>query len=61
MVILVTSKNEEDPIKIEGARVATLQNIGFSNTKGQSDKRTNLAERIKKNRIKMKALVWPQH
>ena len=29
------SKNEEDPIKIEGARVATIQNIDFSNTKGQ--------------------------
>ena len=24
MVILVSSKNEEDPIKIEGARVATI-------------------------------------
>ena len=35
MVSLVTSKNEEDPIKIEGARVATIQNIDFSNTKGQ--------------------------
>ena len=35
MVILVTSKNEEDPIKTEGARVATIQNIDFSNTKGQ--------------------------
>ena len=31
MVILVSSKNEEDP-KIEGARVATIQNIDFSNT-----------------------------
>ena len=35
MVILVSSKNEEDPIKIEGARVATIQNIDCSNTKGQ--------------------------
>ena len=35
MVILVSSKNEEDPINIEGARVATIQNIDFSNTKGQ--------------------------
>ena len=26
---------EEDPIKIEGARVATIQNIDFSNTNGQ--------------------------
>ena len=51
MVILVTSKNEEDPIKIDGARVATIQNIDFSNTKGQltrqsevgSDQNSNLS------------------
>ena len=35
MAILVISKYEEDPIKIEGARVATTQNIDFSNTQGQ--------------------------
>ena len=35
MIILVTSKNEGDPIKIEGARVATIQNIDFLNTQGQ--------------------------
>ena len=35
MAILVTSKYEEDPIKIESARVATTQNIDFSNTQGQ--------------------------
>ena len=35
MVILVTSKYEEDPIKTEGARVATTQNNDFSNTQGQ--------------------------
>ena len=35
MFILITFKNKEDPIKIEGARVATIQNIDFSNTKGQ--------------------------
>ena len=35
MVILVFSKNEEDPIKVEGTRVATIQNIDFSNTQGQ--------------------------
>ena len=35
MAFLVTSKYEEDPIKIEGARVATTQNIDFSNTQGQ--------------------------
>ena len=35
MTILLTSKYEEDPIKIEGERVATTQNIDFSNTQGQ--------------------------
>ena len=35
MAILVTSKYEEDPIKIEGAGMATTQNIDFSNTQGQ--------------------------
>ena len=35
MAILVTSKYEEDLIQIEGARVATTQNIDFSNTQGQ--------------------------
>ena len=35
MAVLVTSKYEEDPIKIEGARVATIQNNDFLNTKGQ--------------------------
>ena len=29
MAILVTFKHEEDPIKIEGARVATTQNNDF--------------------------------
>ena len=32
MALLVTYKYEEDPFKIEGARVATTQNIDFSNT-----------------------------
>ena len=35
MAILVTSKYEEDPIKIEGARAATTQKNDFSNTQGQ--------------------------
>ena len=34
-MILVTSKNEEDPLKNKDARVATTQNIDFSNTQGQ--------------------------
>ena len=36
MVVLVTSKYEEDAIKIEGARVATTQNNDFSNSQGHS-------------------------
>ena len=35
MKVLVTSTNEEDPIKIEGATVAKTLNIKFSNTQGQ--------------------------
>ena len=35
MKVLVTSANEEDPIKIEGATVAKTLNINFSNTQGQ--------------------------
>ena len=34
MVVLVTCKNEDDPIKNEGARVLTL-NINFSDAQGQ--------------------------
>ena len=35
MAVLVTCKNEEDPIKNEGARVATRLYVGFSDAKGQ--------------------------
>ena len=35
MVVLVTCKNEEDPIKNEGARVFTTLYINFSDTQGQ--------------------------
>ena len=35
MVVLVTCKNEEDPIKNEGARVVTRLLIDFSNSQGQ--------------------------
>ena len=35
MVILVTCKNEEDPLKNKDARVATTQNMDFSNTQEQ--------------------------
>ena len=42
MAILVTSKYEEDPIKIEGTRVATTLNIDFSNTQGQITPRSEV-------------------
>ena len=35
MVVLVTCKNEEDPIKNEGARVVTSLFIDFSDAQGQ--------------------------
>ena len=35
MSALVACKNEEDPIKNEGARVVTILFIDFSHTKGQ--------------------------
>ena len=35
MVVLVTCKNEEDLIKIEGARVVTRLYINFSDAQGQ--------------------------
>ena len=48
MVSLVTSKNE-DPIKIEGARVATIQNIDFSNTKGQLTPQSEVGSGLNSN------------
>ena len=35
MVVLVTCKNEEDPIKNEGARVVTRLFLDFSDAQGQ--------------------------
>ena len=34
-LLVLFSKYEEDPIKVEGARVATTQTNDFSNTQGQ--------------------------
>ena len=76
MVILVISKYEEDPIKIEGARVATTQNIDFFKHSRADNSAVggriwpkfelirdvmDVLARIKKIRIKIKALEWPQH
>ena len=42
MVVLFTTKYEEDPIKIESARVATTQNNDFSNTQGHITPRSEV-------------------
>ena len=77
MANLVTSKYEEDLIKIKSARVATALNIDFSNTQGQITPRSEVESGRNSNssgtlqmswllpRIKKirkkKALEWPQH
>ena len=35
MVVLLTCKNDEDPIKHEGARVVTTLSINFKDAQGQ--------------------------
>ena len=57
MVILVTSKNEEDPIKIEGARVATIQNIDFSNTKGQLTPQSEVRSGLNPNSFEILVVI----
>ena len=37
MIVLLTCKNEEDPIKNEGTRVLTRLSINFSDTQGCKD------------------------
>ena len=49
MVILDTSKNEEDRIKTEGARMAIIQNIDFSNTKGQPTPQSKVGSGLNSN------------
>ena len=73
IVILVTSENEEDPIKIEGARVATIQNIdreANSAVRGRIWSKLELIRDVmdvlgtsknKEGPNKIKALEWPQH
>ena len=53
MAILVTSKYEEDPIKIESARVAPTLNIDFSNTQGQVTPRSEVGSGRNSNSSEM--------
>ena len=53
MAILVTPKYEEDPIKIESARMATTLNIDFSNTQGQITPRSEVGSGPNSNSSEM--------
>ena len=72
MGLLVVCKNEENPIKNEGARVVTTLFINFSDAKSvmESCRNSNSSEllllvllsaRMKKIHPKMKVLEWVQH
>ena len=50
---LVTCKYEEDPIKIESARVATTLNIDFSNTQGKITPRSGVGSGGNSNSFEM--------
>ena len=77
MAVFITYKNEEDPIKNVGARVATRY-VEFSGLQGQitlksvvgSSRNSNsfkfscmclLSARMKEIRPTMNSLEWPQH
>ena len=53
MAILVTSKYEEVPIKIEGNRVATTLNIDFSNTQAPITPRSEVGSGRNSNSSEM--------
>ena len=55
MAILVSSKYKEDPIKTECARVATTQNIYFSNTQGQITLQSEVGSGQNSNSFEM---IW---
>ena len=51
MVVLITCKNEEDPIKNEGARVFTTLYINFSDAQGQITPQSS-------NRAEIRTHLW---
>ena len=59
MVVLVTCKNEEDPIKNEGARVFKTLYINFSDAKGQITSESVVVSGRKLNSSKLHAC--PHH
>ena len=53
MVYLVTCKNEEDPIKNEGAGVVTTLFIDFSDAQGQLTPKSVMESCLKSNSSKL--------
>ena len=53
MGFLVACKNEEDPIKDEGARVVTTSFINFSDAQGQLTPKTVMESCINSNSSKL--------
>ena len=58
MVVLVTCKNEEDPIKNEGARVVTTLSIDFSDAQGQLTPKSDMESCQNSNSCKLLWLVF---
>ena len=53
MVVLLTSKNEEDPTKNEGAIVLTRLNMDFSHAQGQLNPQSMVESRQNSNSSKL--------
>ena len=58
IVVLITSKNEEDPIKNEGARVFTTLYINFSDTQGQKTPESVVVSGRNLNSSKLSCMSW---
>ena len=57
MGLLVACKNEEDPIKNEGARVVTTLFINFSDSQGQLTPKSVMESRLNSNSSELLWLV----
>ena len=58
MGFLVACKNEEDPIKNEGARVVTTSFINFSDAQGQLTLKSVMESCRNSNSCELLRLVW---
>ena len=57
MVVLITCKNEEDPIKNEGARVVTTLSIDYLDAQGQLTPKSVMESCLNSNSSKILWLV----